>query len=522
MELKATLKDYTEQEFQALVNRIWAVDLPKQDHDRLINHFDQIVGHPKGADLLFYPAEDDYNGTSTGSVMYFVKDWHHKRGVSAFKGEGIPVRAPVAAWPSTPMTFAQVTQRRIAQSLTEVQRVAVDVAASKQVVEPAFSLFERRIRHLRSQQSADVDIPGRESDIHSLETAEFESRLAVRRYEFWEMGLRFKREAAQRDLTYGRAEQAQWQNILQQITTTEAHYLMTLSAIKQRLQGLQVEAEALLITAQTQLVRQRHLEGVGPKQAPSLLTAPLGFVNSRPSVLLNGALSQPLETHRVALQKAIRSAVAEFTWKITSATDSHLGQYAAVLQFDFASRAETEVYGLSIPLVELLPIEGLDWQRLAMTHAEVDIPFRVSSGSCSVPSGTLMRGLREIKMLLQVTLTPTNGNELPSNVRVRAAVWDEHLHAFRFTADGVAPVTINWIAPDTLENIPDLAPTPEYRLGFLRSSPASLLEPFSDIEATRFDDYVVVFPPGSGLDPLYVMFRDRREYLDMGSAEAKP
>ncbi|MHC8339548.1 S-type pyocin domain-containing protein [Pseudomonas sp. HLT2-19-2] len=478
----------------------------------MINHFDQIVGHPKGADLLFYPAEDDYNGTSTGSVMYYVKDWHHKQGMPAFKGEGIPVRAPVAAWPSTALTFAQVTQRRIAHSLAEVQKVAVDVAASEQVVEPAFSLFERRIRHLRSQQSVDVDIRGREANIRSLETAEFESRLAIRRYEFWEMGLRFKREAAQRDLTYGRAEQAQWQNIVQQITATEARYLTTLSAIKQRLQGLQIEAEALLITAHTQLVRQRHLEGVGPTQAPGFLTAPLGFVNSRPSVLLNGALSQPLETHRIALQKAIRSAVAEFTWQITSATAAHFERYAAVLQFDFASRAETEVYGLSIPLVELLPIEGQDWQRLAMTRAEVDIPFRASSGSCSVPSGTLKRGLREITMLLQVALTPTNGNVLPSNVRVRAAVWDEHLHAFRFTADGVAPVTINWIAPDTLENIPDLAPAPEYRLGFLRSLPTPLFEPFSDIEATRFDDYVVVFPTDSGLDPLYVIFRDRREY----------
>lgn len=54
MELKATLKEYTASEFQALVDRIWAVDLPKLDHDRLINQFDRIVGHPQGACLLFY------------------------------------------------------------------------------------------------------------------------------------------------------------------------------------------------------------------------------------------------------------------------------------------------------------------------------------------------------------------------------------------------------------------------------------------------------------------------------------
>jgi hypothetical protein len=34
MELKPTLKDYTASEFQTLVERIWAVDLPRQDHIR--------------------------------------------------------------------------------------------------------------------------------------------------------------------------------------------------------------------------------------------------------------------------------------------------------------------------------------------------------------------------------------------------------------------------------------------------------------------------------------------------------
>ena len=59
MELKSTLKEYTASEFQTLINRIREVDLPKKDHDRLINHFDRIVGHPEGADLLFYPDERD-------------------------------------------------------------------------------------------------------------------------------------------------------------------------------------------------------------------------------------------------------------------------------------------------------------------------------------------------------------------------------------------------------------------------------------------------------------------------------
>ena len=134
----------------------------------------------------------------------------------------------------------------------------------------------------------------------------------------------------------------------------------------------------------------------------------------------------------------------------------------------------------------------------------------------------MSRGLREINTLLQVAITPTNGNVLSSRVRVRAAVWNEQMKTYCFTADGPAPAIVSWSAPANLETISTLTPAPEYRLGFLRSSPVPLLEAFNDMAAIRFDDYVIVFPPASGLDPLYIMFRDRNEYPEMSIAQAKP
>lgn len=521
MELKATLKDYTEPEFQALVDRIWAVDLPKADHDRLINHFDRIAGHPKGADLLFYPPEASYNAYSTGSVVYYVKGWHHKQGRAAFKGESVPAPKPVATRPQTPLIPTQITQQRIAQNLADVQKIAVDLTVSERAAEVALTVFEQRIKHLRQRQSAHVDIRGREADIRALEVATFEARLAARRYEFWKMRIEFKRDSAHRELPYAGSEHAQWQNIAQQINATYDRYLAKLNDINQRLHRFEVDAETSLVIAQTQLVDQRYQQGVGPTQTSGLLFAPLASANARPGIFLDGGLSQPLETHRVALQKAIRSAVAEFTWQITSGAQDHQGQYAAVLQFDFSSRAEVGRYGLAVPLHELLPIEGQDWQGLAATGAEVDLPFRMSSGTYAVPPGTMSRGLREIKTLLQVVITPTNGGELSSRVRVRAAVWNEQLHSYCFTADGPAPETVCWSAPAPFATASTQAPAPEYRLGFLRSSPVPLLESFSDMAAIRFDDYVVVFPPASGLDPVYIMFRDRREYPEMTLAEAQ-
>lgn len=94
MELKAALKDYTASEFQALVNKIWAVDLPKPDHDKLINHFDRIAGHPRGADLLFY-STDEHISNSPQAVVHHVRTWHHQQGIPAFKGEDIPAAKPL-------------------------------------------------------------------------------------------------------------------------------------------------------------------------------------------------------------------------------------------------------------------------------------------------------------------------------------------------------------------------------------------------------------------------------------------
>jgi hypothetical protein len=148
MELKSLLKEYTASEFQSLVRRIWAVDLPKRDHDRLINHFDRIVGHPKGADLLFY-SDDEYISNSPELIVRHVRDWHHKHGVEAFKAESVAV--PSSAAPMSP----------VARSLAEVQKLAADVAVSEQAVGLAFGAFEQGIAHSLGLQSTQMSIAER-------------------------------------------------------------------------------------------------------------------------------------------------------------------------------------------------------------------------------------------------------------------------------------------------------------------------------------------------------------------------
>jgi hypothetical protein len=507
MELKATLKDYTESEFQALVNKIWAVDLPKWDHDRLINHFDRIVGHPNGADLLFYP-DDKVNLNSPESVVHTVRDWYRKRGVAAFKEGNVSVSTP-------PVQLSPV-----ARNLAEVQRVAAGVATSERAVETAFGLFEQGLQHLRSQQNVHLGIPEQETNSRTLELAQYETGIAIRKLEFWKMRVEFAKRDAQRNLTYARSEQALLQSIVQLINSTHDGYIARLGGMTQRHRALHDQAEVLLIAAQERLIRSRHLAGTGPTQAACAITTSLAFADKRPDVLLEGGASALLGSQQIDLQKAIRSAVAEFTWQNTSGEPADEIQRAAVLHFEFSSRVDRQVYGLSVPLAELLPIEGQDWQSLAASRAEVDVPYRMSTAVVPAKPRTMFQGLREIKTLSQVHITPSKGSHPASGVRVRAAQHNERLNTFSFTADDAAPITVDWSAPATLDASPPVAPAPSRRLGFGRSSPVPVLE--TSVGDVRFDDYIVVFPIEAGLDPVYVMFRDRREYPDTTIAEARP
>lgn len=507
MELKATLKDYTEPEFQALVDRIWAVDLPKQDHDRLLNHFDRIVGHPKGADLFFYP-DDQFNTNSAGSVVFLVQNWHRKRGMTAFKNENVSVSPP------------PVQLNPAARSLAEVQTIAADVSVSERAVETAFGIFELGIKRLRSLQRLRPDIPEQDTNIRALERAQHETLMAIRNFEFWKMRVEFVKSGAQRNITYARSEQAQWQSIVHQINSTHDRYIARLASITQHHRVLHDEAEVLLIAAQEQLIRSRNLTGTGPVQAACAITTSLAFADKRPDVLLEGGPSALLGSQQIDLQKAIRSVVAEFTWQHTSGEPADEIQRAAVLHFEFSSRADRQVYGLSVPLAELLPIEGQDWQSLAASRAEVDVPYRMSTVVVPAKPRTMFQGLREIKTLSQVHITPSKGSHPASGVRVRAAQHNERLNTFSFTADDAAPITVDWSAPVTLDASPPVSPAPSRRLGFVRSSPVPVLE--TSVGDVRFDDYIVVFPIEAGLDPVYVMFRDRREYPNTTIAEARP
>ncbi|WP_323154726.1 bacteriocin immunity protein [Pseudomonas alvandae] len=506
MELKPKLQDYSESEFQTFVEKIWNADMRKETHDQLINHFDRIVGHPKGADLLFYP-QDTTNRNSPAGVVHEVKHWHHEKNIIAFKGGALP--APVK--PAPTLSHVGRATARATQELAKARRIAGEIAAAEQKIESAFTLLGSAIRSL-AEQSPNATLGPMEKDIRHIEHAQHELLMAVRTFERDKMTVEFAKNWAQQNLAHNQADKTIWQANLQQAIANHSHYVARLALISQRHAELHLKAETALDNAWEHLVRSRaadlgavlfRVSAADNLECPKLLVS-----NAQPLV--------PLQ--RTALQKALRSAVAEFNWSLSDGAPEHSGQYAGVLSFRFASRAKAVRFGFCAALTELALIDP-DWQVLAAQHGNVELPLRMSTTTAAVKHGSLSYGLKEIRELFEVYITPSAGG-VPAKVRVRPAVWQEGERAYRFTSDGPQPSVIEWTElHDGLEA--SVAPKPD-RLdstGFARSSPVPELALFDSAEEVRFDDYVVVFPPDSGLEPVYVLFNDRRDGPGVVSGE---
>lgn len=89
--IKPRLEDYTETEFILFLREFFEntnslKGAALEAHlSKLADHFASLVGHPQGADLIFYPATgvDD----SPEGVLSEVKKWRKANGLPSFKTE---------------------------------------------------------------------------------------------------------------------------------------------------------------------------------------------------------------------------------------------------------------------------------------------------------------------------------------------------------------------------------------------------------------------------------------------------
>ncbi|WP_192981943.1 bacteriocin immunity protein [Pseudomonas sp. EggHat1] len=82
MAQKDSLSEYTELEFIELVRSIGRCK-SESERDELLDHWERLVQHPAGTDLLYYP-EDGVDDSPEG-VTRTVKGWRAANGLPGFK-----------------------------------------------------------------------------------------------------------------------------------------------------------------------------------------------------------------------------------------------------------------------------------------------------------------------------------------------------------------------------------------------------------------------------------------------------
>lgn len=173
-------------------------------------------------------------------------------------------------------------------------------------------------------------------------------------------------------------------------------------------------------------------------------------------------------------------------------------------------------------LVLLYPTELADGERgpsiLATAASELGVARDVDLAFIASRNGTVdvthRMTFEETAGDLTTAWAASDGVSIGAKVPVRAFVHNPSTNTYEFTRDGDARPSIVWTPAITPTNNSTYLPieTPK-----LNRYPGATLTPVSealgdyptyDIEKT--EDYILVFPAESGLDPVYVMFKSPR------------
>lgn len=179
-------------------------------------------------------------------------------------------------------------------------------------------------------------------------------------------------------------------------------------------------------------------------------------------------------------------------------------EVASLLLFSFRLD-HGDRYGVSSPLQELLP--GFDPQELIDSIGKhLDVPIRLISGMLGENS--------------HIQAVGTNAEDVAAGVPVRQATWDATQGAYSFVTDGPGPITVLWTPQgqpvDSSTTLPSEDPPQRLYPGIISVPSIPKLLTFPSTSDLHFDDYIVTFPADSGIEPVYIMFKNPRDYAGAG------
>ncbi len=232
--------------------------------------------------------------------------------------------------------------------------------------------------------------------------------------------------------------------------------------------------------------------------AKNTFTAPVAMASAVPFVAVSEGVAAIASAAEIALKEAIATAAARLAAAGAAVASATVAVFAILMAYSPRLGDSTRPT-LSTPLADIYP-EGGDLQELALQGGELEMPLRLAFKGYGVHE--------------QVYMAQTGG-AIPRNVRVRAVRFDAGTGRYSFQTDDTPPRTLVWTpSVDPGDSSTELPPMdtdlPDYT-GPVLTPVDPTIEVFPAVEDAPFDDYVLVFPADSGIEPIYVMFRDRRE-----------
>lgn len=215
----------------------------------------------------------------------------------------------------------------------------------------------------------------------------------------------------------------------------------------------------------------------------------------------------------VTLRAAISAAMVTLG-ELAASTASGLfvGVSALVYSPKLGNGELPERFALGTPVSTFVP--GLDTSTItSAVNATLDLPFRMSSK-------TAADGRSE------VFVVSADGVSVPRKVNVVAAAYDPVQKVYTVTTDDIPPRTLTWtpiVNPtDSSTSLPAEQAEPPVYAGATVTPVLGRIDSFPEVGEASFDDFITVFPADSGLPPIYVMFRDRREDPGVATGLGQP
>ena len=271
---------------------------------------------------------------------------------------------------------------------------------------------------------------------------------------------------------------------------------------------LAAEAEAKRVADEQARVAAETIRTANTFRAPGPASSVV------PVVMTSAGTIAVIEAAAVTLQAAIRSAIAALT-SLAAGTASGLlvGVSALVYSPKLANGELPERYAFSTPLLDLAPEHGQDLPAIAAASGTVDLPVRISSKTAADGQS-------------EVIVVKTDGVTVPSKVRVVAATYNAEQNVYSVTTGDVPPRTLTWtpiVNPgNSSTTSPAEQPIPPVYTGATVTPVEGRIDTFPAVVEAGFDDFITVFPADSGLPPIYVMFRDRREDAGVATGTGQP